>query len=136
MITKEEILKLNEVIQKINSFTSETERNEYLQNIVEDVDLFLNTLKTINKNKLKTIKTNKNHIIKNTNYTQEEVMKIFEENNLDIIVEKYTKQDLTDMYLTFYSSKPLSSYDKMRIAQTIYHYIYKLNRTNSLLEQN
>lgn len=136
MISRKEISQLNEVIQRINSFTNETERDEYLQNAVEDVDLFLNVLKTVNKNKLKTVKTNKNHIAKHNDYTKEEVMKIFEENSLDDIVEKYTKQDLTDMYLTFYSSKPLSSYDKMRIAQNLYHYIYKLNRTNSLLGKN
>lgn len=32
------------------------------------------------------------------------------------IVKDYTKQQLTDMYITFYSEKPLTSFDKRKIA--------------------
>lgn len=49
------------------------------------------------------------------------------------IVKDYTKQQLTDMYITFYSEKPLTSFDKRKIALTIYHSIYSMGRTKTLL---
>lgn len=133
-ITKNEILELNDIIQHLNAFNDENEREKYLKCAVEDVDLFLSTLKKINKSKLATSKKKKTVYKKRHNYTTEAVMKIFEENDLDDIVAEYSKQELTDMYLTFYTSKPLSSYDKKRIAQNVYHYIHTMERTKALLE--
>lgn len=132
-ITKKEILELNSIIQKINSYSNETERDTYLQSAVEDVDMFISTLKTINKNKLVKSNKKKECVKKCNNYTDEKIIKIFKENDLDNIVSRYSKQELTDMYLTFYSSKPLTSCNKTRIAQSIYHYIYTMNRTKALL---
>ncbi len=132
-VTKKEILELNDVIQKINSFNDETERDKYLQSAVEDVDMFITTLKAVNKNKLIKSGKKKTHANIYSHYTNKEIVKIFEENDLDTIVSKYSKQELTDMYLTFYSSKPLTSCDKMRIAQNIYRYIYTMNRAKALL---
>ena len=46
-------------------------------------------------------------------------------NNLvDEIIKEYTKQQLTDMYITFQSEKLLTSFDKRKIALTIYHSVY------------
>lgn len=132
-IKRNEILELNDIIQHLNSIKNESERETYLQEAVEDVDLFITTLKEINKSKLVISKKKKVIYKKSQEYTPEVVIKIFEENNLDDIVAKYTKQELTDMYITIYSSKPLSSYDKMRIAQNIYHYFNTINRTKALL---
>lgn len=135
-ITREEILELNCVIQKINSFSSGEERDKYLLDSVEDVELFISTLRAVNKNKLVSSQKRKEHISKHNAYTCEAVMEIFEKNDLEVIVSRYSKQELTDMYLTFYSTKPVSSYDKTRIAQNIYHYIYKMNRTKALCVVN
>ena len=132
-ITKNEILELNKIIQQINSFNSEKDIELYLENQVEDVELFITTLKGINKSKLSKNKKKKQNCKKTHQYTAEIVIQIFEENKLEEIVFKYTKQELTDMYLTFYTSKPLSSCDKTRIAQNIYHYIHTMNRTKALL---
>ena len=55
------------------------------------------------------------------------------DDKLDEIVKDYTKQQLTDMYITFYSEKPLTSFDKRKIALTIYHSIYSMGRTKTLL---
>ncbi len=132
-ITKKEILELNDVIQKINSFSDEAERDKYLQSVVEDADMLLSTLKMLNKNKLLRSGKKKTYSSRHNHYTNKEIIKIFEDNDLDVIVKKYSKQELTDMYLTFYSSKPLTSCDKMRIAQNIYHYIYTMNRAKALL---
>lgn len=132
-ITKREILNLNTVIQHINSFTDEAERDQYLQDTVEDVDMFLSTLKALKKNKLINSGKEKICVRIDKHYTEKEIIEIFEENDLDAIVNQYSKQELTDMYLTFYSSRPLSSMKKRRIAQSIYHFIYTQNRAKALL---
>lgn len=132
-ITKKEILELNNIIQKINSFSNDKELNRYLQNTVEDVDMFISTLKAINKKKLVKSNNKKKSVEIYSNYTSERIVSIFNENDLDTIVNRYSKQELIDMYLTFYSSKPLASYNKIRIAQNIYHYIYTMDRTKALL---
>lgn len=132
-IKKSELLELNDIILHLNSISDDNEREVYLQEAVEDVELFISTLRSINKNKLVKAKKKKVICVKSKNYTSDNVLKIFEENTLDDIVAKYTKQELTDMYITIYSSKPLSSYDKMRIAQNIYHHFNTINRTKALL---
>jgi len=132
-IKKSELLELNEIILHLNSMSDDNEREVYLQQAVEDVELFISTLRSINKSKLVTTKKKKEVCVKSKKYTSDNVLKIFEENTLDEIVAQYTKQELTEMYVTIYSSKPLSSYDKTRIAQNIYHYINTVNRTKALL---
>lgn len=132
-IKKSQILELNDIILHLNSMNDDHEREIYLQEAVEDVELFISTLRSINKSKLITVKKKKVICVKSKKYTSDVVTKIFKENNIDEIVAKYTKQELTDMYVTLYSSKPLSSYDKTRIAQSIYHHINTINRTKALL---
>lgn len=132
-ITKNEILELNDIIQHLNSCSSETERDLYLADAVEDVNLFIETLKRVNKSKLTKTRKKKEDCKKTEKYTEDMIIKLFEENNTENIVSQYTKQELTEMYLQFFSSKPLSSYDKNKIAQSIYHYIYTMNRTKALL---
>lgn len=132
-IKKSELLELNDVIQHLNAISDAYEREVYLQEAVEDVELFISTLRSINKSKLVATRKKKVTAIKSKEYTSDIVFKIFKENNLDEIVAKYTKQELTDMYAAIFLAKPLSSYDKIRIAQNIYHYINTLNRTKALL---
>lgn len=132
-IKKSELLELNDVIQHLNAISDAYEREVYLQEAVEDVELFISTLRSINKSKLVATRKKKVTAIKSKEYTSDIVFKIFKENSLDEIVAKYTKQELTDMYAAIFLAKPLSSYDKIRIAQNIYHYINTLNRTKALL---
>lgn len=132
--TRSQILELDDIIKHINSINSEEEREMYLRNEVEDIELFLSALKRFKKNNLTKCKKEK-HSQKNSNiYTKETIMKIFEEKELSDIVAEYSKRELTDMYLTFYSSSPITSCDKTRIAQYIYQYIYAANRTKALLK--
>uniref|UniRef100_UPI000ADC1943 hypothetical protein n=1 Tax=Clostridium sp. NkU-1 TaxID=1095009 RepID=UPI000ADC1943 len=51
-ITRNQIKELKEVIDGINSFEDEKERTDFLNNHVEDVDLFMSALRSINKKKL------------------------------------------------------------------------------------
>ena len=132
-ITKNEILELHQIIQTMNSISDEKERKSYLNNTVEDVDLFISTLKGINKNQLKISEKPTTSYSKTHQYSRDMIIELFENNNLDDIVKKYSKQELTDMYLTFFTSKPLASYNKNRIAQCIHNYILAMNRTKALL---
>lgn len=138
-ITKQEIIKWNAIIKNFNACNSEAEKEDYLQTEVEDVNLFKETLqeaknykpvKTKEKTRAKTACTERHNI-----YTQEEVMDIFRKNknNIDVIVNEYSKRELTDMYLAIYSSRPLTASGKKRIAQNIHQYIYTLHRTEALL---
>ena len=133
-LTKNELLKLNDIICHFNSFTDDVERQVYLKETVEDADLFISILRSVNKNKLITTKKKqeKSNIVSNK-FTLDDIHNIFEENTLDHIIATYTKQELTEMYITIYSSKPLSSSNKTRIAQNIYHYFNTINRTKVLL---
>lgn len=133
--TRNQILELDNIVQHINSISSEEERERYLRDEVEDIELFLSVLKRVNKSNLTKCKKKKySEKAPNIIYTKEKVVKIFEENELSDIVAEYSKRELTDMYLTFYSSKPVTSCDKTRIAQYIYQYIYAANRTQTLLK--
>ena len=134
MYTKEEIVRLNDIIQNLNLIDDKEKIKVYLEENVEDIDLFLSTLKNINKNKLIINKTKKEEKpLEYKKYTSSEVEKIFKENPLNEIINKYKKKDLVDMYISLYNGKPLSSYDKERIANSIYHHFYTINRTKVLL---
>lgn len=132
-ITKKEILELNDVIENINDFSNIQERDLYLKDIVEDVDLFINTLKKIKKNKLSKNRKSDEKTDKTEEFSEKMIIDLFKSKKVDEIVKDYTKQQLTDMYITFYSEKPLTSFDKRKIALTIYHSIYSMGRTKTLL---
>ena len=61
------------------------------------------------------------------------IIQLFREKTVDDILSEHTKQELAEMYFVFYSKKPLTSFDKKRIALTIYHSIYTIDRTKALL---
>lgn len=132
-IKKSEILELNNIIQHLNAIEDDKEIEIYLQDAVEDVELFISTLRSVNKRKLVKSKKKKVICVKMGKYTSDAVAKIFETNDLDEIIGKYTKQKLVGMYMAIYSSKPLSSYDKNRIAQSIYHHFHTIKRAKDLL---
>lgn len=51
-LTKENICDLNEIIITLNTIQNEKDKEEFLNKNIEDVNLFLTTLRKINKNKL------------------------------------------------------------------------------------
>ncbi len=132
-ITKKDILELKDVIENINNFNDIQERDLYLKDAVEDVDLFISTLKEIKKNKLSKNKKCNEKTEKIEEFSEKMIINLFKSKKVDEIIKEYTKQQLTDMYITFYSEKPLTSFDKRKIALTIYHSIYTIGRTKALL---
>lgn len=133
-ITKSQLMELNEIITTINSLDDEDKAREYLIGVVEDVDMFFTTLKMVNKNKLykkkKAEKSVKNSI---PDFTEEFVFEVFANNSLEEIVKKYTKVELSKMYLAIYDTKPLSAERKEDIVQAIKQYMNNVARTKALL---
>ena len=58
-ITKTQIHELDSIISRLNSIDTDEEKDQFLKCNVEDVDLFLETLKKVNKSKLKNGKKRK-----------------------------------------------------------------------------
>ncbi len=135
-ITKTQICELNDIINNLNSIDNSKDRMIFLENNVEDVDFFLNVLKKINKKNLSIKKeSSPPPLTKNKKiaYHKEYVITFFQENNLDFIVENKSKVELKAMYYAIYNSTPLSSDNKMRIAQRIKKYIHDMQRFDALL---
>lgn len=131
-ITRNQIKELKEVIDGINSFEDEKERTDFLNNHVEDVDLFISALRSINKKKLSPVKERKTGKAA-VKYGQNEVIDIFKNNKLESIISEYSLNELSDMYVAIFNSTPISSFKKARIAQTINNYLYAMDRASELL---
>ncbi len=134
-ISDEQMNTLKSVILELNTFDTEEKRLHYLQKNVENVDLFIDTLKCVNKSKLKVVKAksqSKKEAVVNT-YCSQEVVDLFEKVRVEDILKKYSKTELLKMYEVIYNTKPLSADNKERIAETIKQYVYAKNRTDALL---
>lgn len=134
-ITKAQIVELNTIIDRLNAIDSVDGRMEYLKSAVEDVDFFLRVLKKVNRNNLRIKNSRGVSDAKKTKYTLQaaDVLALFQSNSVESIAADSTKEELTAMYHTILHTKPLSSFNKMRIAQTISSYIHDMNRFDALL---
>lgn len=132
---KEDVYFFKEEINNYIDIARSTELGDVSRGRTDYADLFISTLMGINKSKLTRRKKKKEIQEKQHKYSEEMVIQLFNEKTVDDIVLEYTKQELTEMYLTFYSSKPLTSFDKKRIALSIYQHIYTADRAKALLGQ-
>lgn len=134
-ITKSQIVELNTIVDQLNAINSADGRMEYLESQVEDADFFLEVLKKVNKNNLR-IKNNRGVAdAKKTKYAFQttDVFARFQANSVESIAADSSKEELVAMYHTIFHTKPLSSFSKTRIAQTIYSYIHDMKRFDALL---
>ena len=134
-ITKAQIVELNTIIDRLNAIDSVDERMEYLESQVEDADFFLEVLKKVNRNNLRLKNSRGVSDAKKTKYTFQaaDVLARFQSNSVESIAADSSKEELIAMYHTIFHAKPLSSFNKMRIAQTINSYIHDMNRFDALL---
>ncbi len=129
-----QILELKNIIDNINNAKNDKDRNKFVNEHIDDVELFLNVLKEIDGTKLNLIKIEtRTRAGKTYNYKRDEVLDIFSENSIEDIVRKYTSKELIGMYFVIFDSNPISSFNKTRIAQTIYNYVYAMDRASTLL---
>lgn len=133
LITREQINELKTVIDHMNAFDDENKRTEYLKDHVEDVNLFLSALKNVTKKNLKCEKKERKTEQQKNVYEDQEVISIFEAAELEDIIKQYSLRELICMYDAVFHSKPLSSYNKTKIAQTIKNYVYAMDRAETLL---
>lgn len=137
-LTKENICDLNEIILALNTIQNEKDKEEFLSKNVEDVNLFLTTLRKINKNKLpKNHKKNiKNDIdFTNNNFCDEnEIIKIFKEKNDKTIMQEYSLKELRQMYSFVYKRKCSSNYTKERIISIFRDRIHTMNRVEAFIK--
>ena len=134
-ITKAQIVELNTIIDRLNAIDSVDGRMEYLKSQVEDADFFLEVLKKVNRNSLRIKNSRGVSDAKKAKYTFQaaDVLAGFQSNSVESIAADSTKEELIAMYHTIFHTKPLSSFNKMRIAQTINSYIHDMNRFDALL---
>lgn len=134
-ITKAQIGEMNTIIDRLNAIDSVDERMEYLESQVEDADFFLEVLKKVNRNNLRLKNSRGVSDAKKTKYTFQaaDVLARFQSNSVESIAADSSKEELIAMYHTIFHAKPLSSFNKMRIAQTINSYIHDMNRFDALL---
>lgn len=134
-ITKAQIVELNTIIDRLNAIDSVDGRMEYLKSQVEDADFFLEVLKKVNRNNLRIKSSRGVSDAKKTKYTFQaaDVLARFQSNSVESIAAGSTKEELIAMYHTIFHTKPLSSFNKMRIAQAINSYIHDMNRFDALL---
>lgn len=137
-LTKENICDLNEIILTLNTIQNEKDKEEFLSKNVEDVNLFLTTLRKINKNKLpknhkKNIKNDVN-FTKNTFGNENEIIKIFKEKNDKTIMQEYSLKELRQMYNFVYKRKCSSNYTKERIISIFRDRIHTMNRVEAFVK--
>lgn len=137
-LTKENICDLNEIIIALNTIQNEKDKEEFLNKNVEDVNLFLTTLRKINKNKLpKNHKKNIKNDIDFTNNTfcdENEIIKIFKEKNDKTIMQEYSLKELRQMYSFVYKRKSPSNYTKERIISIFRDRIHTMNRVEAFVK--
>lgn len=134
-ITKVQIEELNTIIDQLNAIDSVDVRMEYLENQVEDTGLFLEVLKKVNKNHLRIKNSRGVSDAKKAKYTFQaaDVFARFQSSSVESIAADCSKEELIAMYHTIFHTKPLSSFNKTRIAQAINSYIHDMNRFDALL---
>ncbi|MBD5094030.1 MAG: hypothetical protein HDT26_07060 [Subdoligranulum sp.] len=134
-ITKAQIVELSTILDRLNAIDSSDGRMQYLESQVEDADLFLEVLKKVNKNNLRIKKGRSVPDVQKTKYVFEtaDVLARFQSNSVESISANSSKEELVAMYHTIFHTKPLSSFSKTRIVQTINGYIHDMNRFDALL---
>ena len=113
-LTGENIHSLEEIIVNLNMIQNEEEKKEFMNKHVEDSALFLATLKKINKSKIpKNHEKNQKDKLKVTNeilYNEDDIISIFKEKSDNDIINKYSLNELKQMYNSVYNRKAPSNY--------------------------
>ncbi len=130
--TTENIHSLEYIIYSLNTIEDEDDKKKFLNGHVEDMDLFLNTIKKINKSKLpKPNKASKKIKEKDTEhkiYNEEDIYTLFQQKNDETIMQEYSLSDLKGMYASIYKRKATSNYTKEKILSTLRNRMYTMDR--------
>lgn len=134
-LTAENINNLNDIISELNNIESEKERKQFLNEHIEDVEMFLDTIKKINKKKIttgqKTVQKQRKEKVEVDLYKEEEIYTILCKKNNVEIMEEYSLSDLKKMYASIYKKNPTSSYTKERIVGVLRNRMHTMKRAES-----
>lgn len=132
-VTTETINDLKEIIVGLNTIEDAEKKEEFLNEHIEDKDLFLETLKKINKSKLPkehSKSQKKRNICTDTKFFEEDqIYDIFHQKSNEEIMSEYSLSDLKKMYASVYKTQPASSYTKERILNTLRNRMHTMERT-------
>ena len=134
-LTIENIRNLDSIISGLNTIKDEKEKEQFLDEHIEDAALFLQTLKKINKKKIPskngiTQKQKRDDIEKDL-YNEEEICTILcEKNNVEIMKE-FSLADLKKMYTSIYNRTPTSSYTKERSVGVLRNRMHTMKRAEA-----
>lgn len=123
---------LDDFLEEFNALDDDKQQ-VYLQNNVEDVALFIDAIKKINKSKMikfdvaKKDKKKKN-IGLHPNYSEKEIYELLNKYDDDTLLKKFTYNDLLDMYISIYESKPLSGSTKQSLIKGFRNRMHTMNR--------
>jgi len=134
-LTLDNIKNLNGIISELNSIEDENEKEQFLNEHIEDTALFLDTIKKINKKKIAMghgrIQKQRQEGVEANLYTEEEIYKILSEKNNAEIMKDYSLSDLKKMYASIYKSNPTSSYTKERIVGVLRNRMHSMKRAEA-----
>lgn len=123
---------LDDFLEEFNALEDDKQQ-VYLQNNVEDVALFIDAIKKINKSKM--IKLDiakkdekKKNIGFHPNYSEKEIYELLNKYDDDTLLKKFTYNDLLDMYISIYESKPLSGSTKQSLIKGFRNRMHTMNR--------
>lgn len=121
--SKENVDSLQKIIVDLNCLETEMEQKLYLDKYVEDVSLFLQALKSVNKKKLPKTKSStqkvKRQAVVSPVYQEDDVYRIFKENDEKKLLGSYSLVELKGMYYAIYKEYPLSKSSKEDILKTL-----------------
>lgn len=134
-LTRENIHSLEEIIVNLNMIQNEEEKKEFLNKHVEDSTLFLTTLKKLKKSKIPRnylkIKKDNLETANEILYNEDDIVGIFKENNDNDIINKYSLNELKQMYSSVYNRKAPSNYTKGRIVSIFRDRFHTMNRVSA-----
>lgn len=134
-LSLENINNLDYIISGLNDIEEDDQKEKFLHEHIEDADLFLETIKKVNKNKIpigkKKAKRKNKEVIEMDLYKEEDIYTILCEKNNVEIMEEYSLADLKRMYASIYEKSPTSNYTKEKIVSILRNRMHTMRRAEA-----
>lgn len=134
-LTLENIRNLDGIVLGINTIEDEKEKEQFLEEHIEDTALFLKILKKLNKKKIpqknKKTQGSRMETVGTNLYCEEEIYSILCEKSNAEIISEYSLSDLKKMYASIYKRNPTSSYTKERIVGVLRNRMHTMKRAEA-----
>lgn len=135
MITCQQIEDLELIIDYLNN--SDNIQNENFNEKVEDFEQLLTVLSKIKISRIKKVRIKpieKRAKSRTYNHDKEKIMQIFSSSSPEEIIEKYSLNELKDMFFAVYDTKPMSKTKKEDIVNAIEKMRQQIQRVEGFKE--